>query len=121
MLPPAFKKIQECVNRLLGNHNEEEKKEGEIERGKIQAILTILCNVQKKLADQKGHIKFDMKTMIGDMKKDIQDMVGNSVPENSINNIISQLSGMSGEIETNFSSLFTKINEISANVDEVKA
>lgn len=121
MLQPAFKKIQEFVNRLLGNHNEEEKKEGEIERGKIQAILTILCNVQSKLANQKGHIKFDMKTMIGDMKKDIQDMVGNSVPENSINNIISQLSGMSREIESNFTNLFPIINKIGEDVDEVKA
>jgi hypothetical protein len=117
MLPPAFKKIQECVNRLLRNHNEEEK----VERGKIQAIVKVLCNVQTKLANQKRHIKFDLATMIGDMKKEIHDMVGNSVPENSINNIISQLSGMSGEIESNFSNLFTKINKIGEDVNTVKA
>jgi hypothetical protein len=116
-----LKKIQECLNRLLRNHNEEEKKEEEkLERGKIQAIMKVLCNVQTKLANQKGHIKFDVGTMIGDMKRDIQDMLGNSIPENSINNIIGQLSGMSGEIESNFSNLFTKINQIGDDVNTVK-
>jgi len=36
LLPRSFKKIQECVNRLLRNHNEEEKKEEEkLENNKI--------------------------------------------------------------------------------------
>ena len=107
---------------MLRNHNEEEKKEEEskLERGKIQAIMKVLCNVQTKLANQKGHIKFDVGTMICDMKRDIQDMLGNSIPENSINNIIGQLSGMSGEIESNFSNLFTKINQIGEDINTVK-
>jgi hypothetical protein len=105
---------------LLRHHNEEEKKEEEkLERGKIQAIMKVLCNVQTKLANQKGLIKFDVGIMIGDMKRDIQDMLGNSIPENSINNIIGQLSGMSGEIESNFSNLFTKINQIGEDVNSV--
>ncbi len=82
--------------------------------------MKVLCNIQTKLANQQGHIKFNVGTMIGDMKKDIQDMMGNSVPENSINNIIAQLSGMSGEIESNFSQLFTKINQIGEDVNTVK-
>jgi len=47
-------------------------------------------------------------------------MIGNNIPENSINNIITQLSGMSGEIESNFSQLFTKINQIGEDVNTVK-
>ena len=46
--------------------------------------------------------------------------MGNNIPENSINNIIAQLSSMSGEIETNFFQLFIKINKIGEDVDEVK-
>ena len=34
--------------------------------------MKILCNIQTKLANQQGHIKFNVATMIGDMKKDIQ-------------------------------------------------
>jgi methyl-accepting chemotaxis protein len=79
-----------------------------------------LCDVQTKLANQQGNIKIDVGTMIGDMKKDIQDMMGNSIPENSINNIINQLSSMSGEIESNFSNIFTKINQIGEDVNTVK-
>ncbi len=48
--------------------------------------------------------------MIGDMKRDIKEMMGENIPENIINNFIAQLSGMSGEIESSFSQLFTKIN-----------
>jgi hypothetical protein len=58
--------------------------------------------------------------MIGDMKKDIQDMMGNSIPENIIDNLIRQLSGMSGEIENNFSQLYTKINQIGEDLNKVK-
>ena len=58
--------------------------------------------------------------MISDMKKDIQDIMGNSIQENIINNIIAQLSGMSGEIESNFSQLFTKINQLGADVNTAK-
>jgi hypothetical protein len=77
---------------LLRNHNEEEKKvEEKLENNQIQAIIKVLCNVQTKLANQKGNIKFDVGTMIGDMKKEIQEMLGNSIPENSINKMISQL------------------------------
>jgi uncharacterized protein YpuA (DUF1002 family) len=82
--------------------------------------LKILCNIQTKLANQQGHIKFNVATMIGDMKKDIQQMMGNNIPENSINNIIAQLSSMSGEIETNFFQLFIKINKIGEDVNKVK-
>ena len=48
--------------------------------------------------------------MIGDMKRDIKEMMGDNTPENIINNFIAQLSGMSEEIESNFSQVFTKIN-----------
>jgi hypothetical protein len=53
--------------------------------------MKVLCNVQTKLAHQQDHIKHNVGAIIGEMKKDIQDMVGNSIPENSINNIIAQL------------------------------
>ena len=33
--------------------------------------MKILCNIQIKLANQRGHIKFNVATMIVDMKKDI--------------------------------------------------
>jgi hypothetical protein len=65
--------------------------------------MKVFCNIQKKLANQQAHIKLDVATTIRGMKKDIKEMMGNRVPEITINNIIAQLLSIAGEIESNFS------------------
>ena len=54
----------------------------------------------------------NLGTIIDEMRKDIPDIIGSLIPQDSVNIIIDQLKGMSGVIESNFSQIFSKLNQI---------
>lgn len=70
-----------------------------MEREKYKALVKVLHNIQTAYLNQNSKNKVDIGAMIGRMKRDIRDLVGASIPEGSIDTMITQLQGMSGILE----------------------
>ena len=90
-----------------------------MESEKFKAFAKVLHNVQTTYLNMQSHNKVDIGNMIGSMKEDIRQSIGTSIPEGSIDNMINQLQGMSGILETNFSQLYTMMNEIKDGISKI--
>ena len=100
-LPTSFKKLLDCIQKILReNSDEEDKKDDDkMEREKYQIFAKVLHNIQTTYINQQSRSKVEIGTMIGTMKEDIRLMIGNQIPEGSIDSMITQLQGMSGILE----------------------
>ncbi len=90
-----------------------------MESEKYLIFAKVLHNIQTTYINQQSRSKVEIGTMIGGMKEDIRKMIGNKIPEGSIDSMINQLQGMSGILEQNFSELFTMINEIKDGINKI--
>jgi hypothetical protein len=100
------------------HEDEEDKKEAEImESEKFRVFAKVLHNIQTTYINQQSKSKVDIGAMIGSMKSDIRDMIGNSIPEEGIKSMITQIENMSGFLETNFSSIHAMLNKIQDGIN----
>ncbi len=120
-LPKSFKKLQQCINKILAQHgDEEEQKEDEtLERDKFKIFAKVLHNIQTTYITQQTKSKVDIVALIGSMKKDIKVMIGTSIPEEGIKSMITQIESMSGTLETNFSQLFNILKQIQEGINSI--
>ena len=70
-----------------------------MEREKFNAFAKVLHSIQTAYINQNSSNKVQIADMIGNMKGDIRDMVGASIPKESIDYMITQLEGMSEILE----------------------
>ncbi len=66
-----------------------------MEREKYLIFTKVLHNIQKTYINQQSRSKVEIGAMIGTMKEDIRLIIGNQIPEGSIDSMIHQLQGMS--------------------------
>jgi hypothetical protein len=90
------------------------------ERQKFEVFAKIIHNIQTSYINQESKSKVDIGAAISSMKGEIRKMIGASIPEGSIDSMFNQLQGMSGILETNFSQLFSMVNEIREEIVTMK-
>jgi argonaute-like protein implicated in RNA metabolism and viral defense len=83
LLPAYFKKLHSTLTSILNDHVGEEKKkeEEELEKNKVYMIIKIMQTIQSTLVTQESKRKHDMGTMIGSVKQEIKQIMGNNIPD----------------------------------------
>ena len=122
VLPVYFKKIHATVTAILKEHASEDfkKEEEEIEKNKIQMIIKVLSTIQTTLITQESKRKHDMGTMIGSVKEDIRNTMGNNVANEVIDSTFKQLIELSESLKSYFDQMFGKMEQIDENVVAIR-
>ncbi len=96
-MPKSFEKLLAFITNILkSNEDEEEKKVSEaMEQEKYKAFYKVLDNIQFAYISQQNSNKGDVKKMIESMSGEIRELIGTSIPENSIQSMIDSLKNMS--------------------------
>jgi S-adenosylmethionine synthetase len=96
------------------------KEEEEIEKCKIRMIIKIMSTIQSTLIVQDSKRKNDMGAMIGSIKQEIKDIMGNNIPNEVIEKTFEQLGELSDSLKSYFDQLFGKMEQIGEDVTAIR-
>ncbi len=83
-------------------------------------IIKVMSTIQTTLVTQESKRKHDMGAMIGSIKQEVRDTMGNSVPNEVIEKMFAHLAELSDSLKSYVDQLFGKMEQIGEDVTAIR-